>query len=91
MNPRYSQAYRSVEERMRRASDQPDDSTVGAAESSDRLGPAEQCEEFGWAQACLPEHCVEEGGRDIAAHLMARADLKNLAGGQHLFPGLVLS
>ncbi len=44
----------------------------------------EQCEKFGLAQVCLPEHCVEEGSGNITAHLMAQADLKNLARGQHL-------
>ncbi len=34
---------------------------------------------------------MKQGRGNIAAHLMAQADLKNLVGGQHLFPGLVFS
>jgi len=34
---------------------------------------------------------VKQGHGNIAAYLMAQADLKNLTGGQHLFPGLMFS
>lgn len=50
----------------------------------------EQVKELVAGQPGLAEHCVKERGRDVAAHLMAQADLKDLSRGERLFPRFVL-
>ena len=55
-----------------------------------KLPLTEQREELGLAQTGLPEHRMKQWRGDIAAHLMTKADLENLAGRKRFFPGLVL-